>query len=404
MKDYVLFYYIGRHKNGEKVTGKIVAKDTEEALSILKNRGVYITKLKKINPVFLKFGSVPNSQLALFFDGLSRMIKVGIEWKVALENLIKEQFNPKITLGLYKMKNAIEEGASIPEAFEASGIFGSEIPFIVRAGVESGKLVEVLTSLKEYYEQRHKIRKSVTGTLAYPVFLLLGVIGVVLFLAPKIINSVKKIYDQIGGLELPAFTLVVMNTIDFLVKYSPLIVLFIVVFVYVFKHYYRNDPKFKRFVDAMVLKTPVLGTFVKKLAVYRFVLTLSILYKAGVPFDSALSMVLDTQKNDLIKQDFENVKEMINNGSSFSQAVKTSRYMPDMAKTVLAIGEASGQLTQQLDSLKEYMRLSFEEYIDKVTKIFEPLSIAIIGGIVLAIVGAIYLPFIDMMDAFKHLH
>jgi len=403
MSDYALYRYYGRHKNGEKVSGKIVAKDDEEAVSILKNRGIYVTKLKKTNPFFLKFSGIPDSQLALFFDGLSRMIKVGIEWKVALDNLIKEQFNPKVTLGLYKMKNAIEEGASIPEAFEAAGIFEEEVPFIIRAGVESGKLTDVLASLKEYYEQRHKIKKSVKSALAYPVFLLLGVIGVVLFLAPRIVNSIKKVYDQIGNMELPAFTIFVMNTIDFLVKYSPLIALFIGASIYFFRRAYAKNPKFKRFVDALVLKTPVLGTFVKKLAVYRFVLSLSILYKAGVPFNSALKMVIDMQKNDLIREDFSRIKEMIDNGAGFSKAVKVSRYIPDMAKTVLAIGESSGQLSQQLDSLKEYMRMSFEEYIDKMTKIFEPLSIAIIGGIVLSIVGAIYLPFIDMMDAFKNM-
>lgn len=401
--DYEIFKYVGRYKNGEKFSGIIVADSREMALTLLKNRGLHVTKITKIHPFFLKFYPVEDSQIALFFDGLARMLKVGIDWKIALENLIKEQFNPRLTLAIYQIKNAIEEGLPIDEAFLSARFFDEEIPFMIRAGVESGKLIDVLSSLKEYYEQRHKIKKSIRGALAYPLVMLLGVIGVVLFLAPKIIKAIKKVYDQVGNMELPEFTVIVISIIDFLAKYFVVIVLLFLAFYYVYKRLYKNNYAFKKRVDALYLKIPIMGTFIKKLSVYRFILSLDILYKAGVPFDAALSLVVDMQKNAIIKEDFEEIKNRIKKGLDFSRSIKHSRFIPDMAKTVISIGETTGQLSYQLSSLKEYMQRSFDEYVTKMTKIFEPLSIAVIGTLVLIIIGAIYLPFIHMMDAFKHL-
>lgn len=398
---YNVYRYLGSFRNGIKRKGIVVADTKEDAIAMLRTKGIYVTRLRKIPDFIVSRYKAKPADLALMFNGFAKMTKAEISFEVAIENLINEQISPAISIGLYKMLKAARDGHPIYKCFKRSGLFPEDIISIIEAGNKSGKLVEVYNNLYDFYVQQSMIRKAIIGALSYPAVVVAMSLLMLIFLAPKILEPIKGFFAYTGMGELPAITVIMMSLVDFVKSYGIFVVAGIFLFTKLFIDTYKANESFKHKVDYFFIRLPFYGEFIEKMSVFRFILSLSILYEAGVPVADALVIAARTQPNEAIKDDYMQVVNLVGEGDKLSRAIRQSFYMPDIAKTLITIGERSGQLEEQLKSLREFSKESFAEYVKKFNKILQPVTIVIVGLFIMALLISVYLPMFSIIDAVK---
>lgn len=401
--DSIIFYkYKGINKRGDnKSSGIIVANSEEHAINILKNREIYVTNIKKQNTFFVKFSKVNSIEISLFFEGMGKMLGAGLGVLACIDNLINEQFSPKITYFLYKLKQNIENGQGLTESIEGTALFPKDIVEMIRVGEEAGKIIPVFENLKDFFLQKEEIKKSVISAAAYPISILIISISVLLFLVPKMVEPMVDVYKKFKNLEMPRMTTALLEFTKVSSTVVPIILVVIVVSVYYLIYSYKHSKSFKYKMDKLLLVTPVFGLFIQKLRVYKFLMNFEILYNAGVPVETSLEMISGSQSNEILKEEFVEMRNQIKNGHNFAYVVRQNKYIPDMTKSLISIGEETGKLSEQLRTVTSFAKKSFNAYTRNLKRIMSPIATIVIGGMIGIVVVSVYMPILSMMDALQ---
>jgi len=265
---------------------------------------------------------------------------------------------------------------------------------MVRAGEESGKIAEILLTLVSYVEKASRIKRQIRSAMIYPALIIFVAFAVVAFLLTIVVPKfVAQFRDS--GTELPGLTMMVITLSDYLVANWAYIIAGIVASVVAFRVWYKTKDG-ERLVHAFLLKAPVVGDLVRKIAVGRFCSTMSSMLSSGVNIIQALNICGASAGNVVIEKFVYEARSKVEQGQLLSLPLSTNPIFPQMVISMIEIGEKSGRLDEMLTKVSEFYEEEVDEAVKAMLAMIEPILIVVIGAIVGVLVVAMYLPILDL--------
>lgn len=339
---------------------------------------------------------LPSSkELALFTKQFSLMIENGVPLLQSL-HLLKEQQKRKTFCDiLNSVTTAIEKGSSLSDALSRHpGVFDSLYVAMIKTGEASGKLDLVLKQIVVYIEKSVRIKAQVRSAMVYPALILTVAVLVVALLLLVVVPTFATQFAE-SGQTLPVLTQVIISWSDFLQNQGWTLV-GIVAAAYVLFSYGRKRPEVRDAMDGYVLKLPLFGELLIKVAISRFCSTLSTMLNSGVSILEALSICASSSGNKKIETAVLKVKTQISRGESFYEPLMKTGLFPKMVCSMVAVGESTGTLDATLHKISLIYDEEVENSVKALTSMIEPLMIIVIGSIVGFIAIAMYLPIFEM--------
>jgi type IV pilus assembly protein PilC len=401
------FAYSGRTRAGQTVTGERVADTVDAAVAALRREQILVTRIdpakaakaaaapKAAAPKGGK--SVPAKNLAIFTRQFSVMIDAGLPLVQCLEILGKQEPHKGFAAAILKVREDVEAGAALADAMKKHPkTFDALYSNMIAAGEAGGILDTILKRLATYIEKNVKLKGEVKSAMIYPVAVLFIAAVVVAAILWKVIPTFATMFAGLGA-TLPAPTLFVIALSNFLVKYGVFVVIALGVAGYGVKSYYATDGG-RHAIDAILLKAPILGNILRKVAVARFCRTLSTLLTSGVPILDGLDITARTAGNAIIEDAIQVTRTSIERGETISQPLRETNVFPSMVVQMINVGETTGALDAMLAKIADFYEEEVDTAVAGLLTLMEPVLIAFLGVIVGGIVVAMYLPIFDMVS------
>jgi type IV pilus assembly protein PilC len=348
------------------------------------------------------FQARPNiREKALFASKLSALVDSGVPIVRGLALVAKQQRKPMFRQALEAVASDVSQGLSLGVAMRRwPKVFDRLTIAMVEAGELGGVLDQTLKRLALLLEQNAKLQNQIKGALAYPVIVLMIAIAVFLGMTIFLIPTFAGIYEQLGA-DLPVFTQMMVNLSALLRSpFSLYLIAFLILAAWLFLGFYKT-PLGKRRVDGFALKIPLFGDLIQKTETAQFCRTFSSLSKAGVPILMSLELVRDTSRNSIFADAIEDCRVEIQDGIPVSVALSRKNVFPEMALSMLAIGEETGEMDAMLSKVADFYEDEVETTVKALTSLLEPIMIVIVGGIVGTILIAMYLPMFSIFENIK---
>lgn len=338
---------------------------------------------------------IKSQELSSFCWQLGTMISGGLPITTAIETIASEMSNRYFEYILKDVSDRIQQGQPLHEILQRyPRVFNKLSCAMLQAGETGGTLTVCLQRLAEYYENRDKLIRKVRGALAYPIFVVVFIIGIIITLMTVIIPRFTILFKQFKG-TLPAFTRGFIGTYDFLTN-NALYILMVVAVLITTAVILSRTKKGARFISKWVLKIPLIGPIKKMAFVAQFSKTLSILLSSGVLVIDAFVILAGMTDNEFFHDGVIKTRERIVEGLSIAKSMETAGFFPNVAIKMVQVGEQSGSLSSVLEKTGQYYEKLVDGLISTMLAILEPLLIVIVGAIVLAVVLAMYLPIFSM--------
>jgi len=330
---------------------------------------------------------------ALFSNKLAALIDAGVPIVRSLEMLASQQTQPLFKRALTAICVEVNQGTTLGSAMRRwPTVFDRLMVSMVEAGEAGGVLDETLRRLAKLQEDVSKLQNQIKGAMGYPVAVLFIAIAVFLGMTIFIIPQFADIFKSLGA-ELPAFTQMLVDLSALLrsPEYMIPAVLTIAVAIFIFSQYYASRSG-RMNVDKFLLKIPLFGDLILKSATAQFCRTYSALSRAGVPILQALEILKQTSGNAAVQEALEKARNDVQEGISLSKSLLSKKIFPDMALSMLAIGEETGEMDAMLSKVADFYEEEVGLIVKNLTAMLEPAMIVLVGGIVGAILVAMYLP------------
>ncbi len=399
------FAYAGRTRGGETVSGERVAETMEAAVAALRREQILVTR---INPAkareeaakkkAAKGGKKASAKsLAVFTRQFSVMIDAGLPLVQCLDILGSQEEDKNFAAVILQTRTDVESGASLADAMRKHPkTFDPLFTNMIAAGEAGGILDTILKRLASYIEKAVKLTSQVKSAMVYPVAVIViagVVVGVILW---KVIPTFASLFAGLGA-ELPLPTRIVIALSDNLVRFFPFVFVIAGAGAYGFRQYYSTE-KGRRVVDAVVLKMPVLGQIMRKIAVARFCRTMATLISSGVPILDGLEITAKTAGNAIIEDAVMLTRKSIERGETISAPLKDTGVFPSMVVQMIGVGEATGALDTMLAKIADFYEDEVDAAVAGLLTLLEPIMIAFLGTIVGGIVIAMYMPIFDLIS------
>jgi type IV pilus assembly protein PilC len=401
------FAYSGRTRGGQTVNGERAADTMDAAVAALRREQILVTRItpskakEEAGTATKKLGKltkgVSAKNLAVFTRQFSVMIDAGLPLVQCLDILGNQEEDKNFAAVILQTRADVESGASLADAMRKHPkTFDPLFTNMIAAGEAGGILDTILKRLATYIEKAVKLKGQVKSAMIYPVAVVViagVVVGVILW---KVIPTFAALFSGLGA-ELPLPTRVVIWMSDSLVRYMPFILVGMGAAVYGAKQYY-GTPGGRHVVDGGVLKMPILGLIMRKIAVARFCRTLSTLISSGVPILDGLEITAKTAGNAIVEDAIMLTRKSIERGETVSAPLKETAVFPPMVTQMIAVGEATGALDAMLGKIADFYEEEVDAAVAGLLTLLEPIMIAFLGGIVGGIVIAMYLPIFDLIS------
>jgi type IV pilus assembly protein PilC len=405
------YNYSARDSRGNISKGTISAGNISVLKTRLRTKGLWLlnynesgantkeTTSKDKKKSFKLFKTkIKLKDMVIFSRQFAAMTEAGIAILRVLNVLILQTENERLVEVLKTLKNDIEQGMPLSESMNKfPDCFDSLYVAMVKAGELGGVLDKVLNRVAGFLEARNKLGHKLQTALTYPMSLLVISILVVWFMLTFILPKFSAIFSSNGN-DLPAFTQALIDVSD--VIRSPwilVIVGFIWLIYYMVTNYYKTvEGRLK--LDTFSLKVPIFGPILRKVAIARFARTLGTLIESGVPIISALEVTKGSINNALLENVIAKVQKDIEEGNSISNQLSESQVFPPMVTQMVSIGEESGELEAMLEKVADFYDDEVDTAVESLTALMEPVFIVVIGGIIGAIVVAMYLPIFNVIN------
>jgi type IV pilus assembly protein PilC len=387
----------GKNRMGEIQEGVLVSESRDSAASTLKRNGIEVMNVRVMPSEAKSFGKVPPKELAIFTRQFSVMIDAGLPLVQCLEILGAQQAHKGFQRIIEAVQADVEKGSTLQTALSKHPkAFNDLYVNMVGAGESGGILDIILQRLSGYIEKAVKLTAKVKGAMTYPVAVITIAITVVVIIMVKVIPVFSAMYDGMGA-KLPYPTLICMAISNALINYSWLIVIATVLIVIGLKQYYKT-PTGHLQIDALLLKLPVLGDVLRKVAVARFCRTLGTLISSGVPILEGMDITARTAGNMVIQNAIIKSKDAVEQGRNISTPLAETKVFPPMVVQMVGVGEATGALDAMLAKVADFYEDEVDNAVANLTSLMEPIMIALLGGIIGFIVVAMYLPIFNMAN------
>jgi type IV pilus assembly protein PilC len=401
------FAYSGRTRAGQTVTGERVADTMDAAVAALRREQIMVTRIdpakaakiaKAAKPAGPKGGkSVPAKNLAIFTRQFSVMIDAGLPLVQCLEILGKQEPHKNFSAVILKVREDVESGAALADAMKKyPKTFDPLFSNMIAAGEAGGILDTILKRLAVYIEKNVKLKSEVKSAMIYPVAVIVIAGVVVAAILWKVIPTFASLFAGLGA-QLPMPTRIVIAASDMLVSYGWIGIIILGLLGYALKNYYGTNNG-RHTIDALLLKTPILGNILRKVAVARFCRTLSTLLASGVPILDGLDITAKTAGNAIVENAIMTTRASIERGETISTPLRETNVFPSMVVQMINVGETTGALDAMLGKIADFYEEEVDTAVAGLLTLMEPVMIAFLGVIVGGIVIAMYLPIFDLIS------
>ena len=395
-----VFTFTGKTAAGEKVSGDRVAENKQVLQAQLRRERISPTTIKEkgkeIALPTLGSGKVPTKDIAIFFRQFSVMIDAGLPLVQCLEILAANQENMTFQKTLTGVRTTVEGGATLANAMRAyPKIFDDLCTNMIEAGETGGILDVILQRLATYVEKAVKLKAAVKSAMVYPV----AVISIAGLIVGGLLKWVVPIFSNLFaglGVELPLPTRIVMGLSALVGRFGWLIFP-IALGTYFGLKYTRAHPGGRLFLDGLLLKLPVLGQILRKIAVARFTRTLGTLITSGVPILEGLSITARTSGNAVLETSLMKVRKAVEEGRTIVDPLKESGVFPNMVVQMIGVGEATGAMDAMLQKIADFYEDEVDAAIKDMLTLIEPMLITFLGVVVGGIVISLYMPLFAMI-------
>jgi type IV pilus assembly protein PilC len=404
MPDYK---YQATNRGGNSVSGVMTATSKEDLKNLLKRQQLTPTRVsekgKEFNiPTF--GGGVKAKELAVFTRQFSVMIDAGLPLVQCLEILAGQQENKTFQKVLTATRSQVEGGATLSASMRsAPKVFDGLYVNMVEAGETGGILDTILQRLSGYIEKNVKLQRAVKSAMVYPIGVLTIAGGVIVLLLWKVVPIFATLFAGLGA-TLPLPTRIVIQMSNIVGSYFGLLGLVVVgMGIFGLKLWY-GTPQGRYIIDSIILKLPILGILMRKIAVARFTRTLGTLISSGVPILEGLDITAKTAGNAVVEKALFAVRKSLEEGKTLTEPLKDSGVFPGMVTQMIAVGEQTGAMDAMLSKIADF----YEEEVDAAVKdlltALEPIMIVFLGVVVGGVVISMYLPLFTLIGKLSDSH
>jgi type IV pilus assembly protein PilC len=395
------FAYSGRTRGGEAVAGERMGDSMEAVAAMLRREQIQVTRIApvavKAAATKLRPRSVPAKNLAVFTRQFSVMIDAGLPLVQCLDILGNQEEHKYFQQVILQTRTDVEGGQSLADAMKRHPrVYDALYTNMIAAGEAGGILDTILKRLAVYIEKAVKLKSQVQSAMIYPIAVIViaaVVVGVILW---KVIPTFASLFAGLGA-ELPLPTRIVIALSNNLVRFMPFIMVGLVAGSYAIKRYYATE-KGRRVIDGGLLKVPVLGSILRKIAVARFCRTLSTLMASGVPILDGLDITARTAGNAIIEDAILLTRKSIERGETVAGPLKETNVFPGMVVQMIGVGEATGALDTMLAKIADFYEEEVDTAVAGMLTLLEPVMIAFLGAVVGGIVIAMYMPIFGLIS------
>ena len=400
-----VFTYKGR-AGGGAVSGEIEADTRPAAVAALRAKGVVATAVQEKQakasasaPKRLG-GKVKDKHLAIYTRQFSTMVDSGLPIAQSLQ-ILSEQSESKVLRSVTaRIAADVQGGATLAESYgKYPKTFDNLFVNMLAVGESGGVLDVVLQRLSQYIEKAAKLKSKVKSAMVYPVTIVSVACLVIIFMMIFVLPTFATMFQGMGA-ELPLPTKIVMWMSDFTRQYILFIAIAIALLVYALKRYYNTDHG-SMVIDTFLLKVPVIGMLIRKVAVARFTRTLSTLISSGVPILDALMITARSAGNRVVEKAVLQARQAVTAGGTLAEPLKQTPVFPLMVVHMISVGENTGALDSMLAKIADFYDDEVDSAVAALTSLLEPLMICFLGVAVGGIVVAMYLPIFKMVTLIK---
>lgn len=399
LKEYT-FTWEGTDRRGARVKGQSVGPSESLVKSQLRRQGIVPIRVRRKSDLFAKRKKKITAQdIAIFSRQLSTMMTAGLPLVQALELVGRTHENPSVGELILDVKSHIEGGGSLSESLARHPKYFDDLYVnLVEAGERSGALETLLDKIATYKEKTEALKKKVRKALTYPTAVMFVAVIVSAILLIFVVPQFEQLFVGFGA-DLPAFTKAVIGLSRFVQASWWKILLFLVAVAVGFKQAHLRSPTFRRLLDRITLRLPIIGQIVYKSAVARYARTLATMFTAGVPLVEALDSVAKAAGNIIFTEAIQTMREQVSTGQSLALTMQQTTLFPPMATQMVQIGEESGALDDMCSKVADYFESEVDIMVDQLSSLLEPMIMALLGVIVGSLVIAMYLPIFKLGQA-----
>ncbi|HYH08329.1 MAG TPA: type II secretion system F family protein [Thermoanaerobaculia bacterium] len=394
------FEWKGTARNGQTQTGVLVADSKDAVINMMRRQQIVVTAVKeKGKEIALPKwgGGVPSQSIAIFTRQFSVMIDAGLPLVQCLEILGNQQDHKVFKRTLIQIRQDVESGSNLADAMRKHPkVFSDLYTNMVAAGEAGGILDTILQRLATYIEKSVKLNAQVKSAMIYPVAVIGIACIVIAVILWKVIPVFAALFDSLGA-ELPMPTRVVIALSNFIAGFWWLIGMLGFAFVFAIKKYHQTY-KGKRVLDGILLKMPVLGQLLRKIAVARFCRTLATLTSSGVPILDGLQITARTAGNSIVEDAIMATRKSVEEGKTISEPLGDTEVFPPMVVQMIAVGEQTGALDTMLSKIADFYEEEVDTAVAGLMKLLEPVLIAFLGVAIGGIVIAMYMPMFSLIS------
>ncbi len=390
------FAYVVKDKLGKTHSGTLETQSRNALIEQLWKQEFVVLSIEertrgKTSLMKVGEGRVKPEQLVIFSRQLATMVESGIPIAQALDILGEQIEDRNFQVILKKMRDDIEGGSSLSEATgRHPRAFSDFFINMLRAGESSGRLDDILDRVATYLEKMNSLQRKVQAGLFYPAFVSVLAFGITAFLIVVIVPKFKEIFTSLGG-ELPLPTRLLLGVSEFMGRYLVLEIGALVLGIVLFRMA-LTTPGGRVAFDQFILKVPVIGKLLQKMAIARFSRTLATLVKSGVPILSSLEIVAKTSGNKVVEKAVLAARSSIKEGENIADPLAQSKVFPAMVTRMISVGEKTGELEKMLGKIADFYESEVDAAVSALTSLIEPLVISVLGVVIGGIVVALFLP------------
>ena len=402
-----VFTYRGTNRAGNTVSGELAAGSKTELINSLKRQQINVTKMsekgKEFNlPTF--GGKVDSKELAVFTRQFSVMIDAGLPLVQCLEILAGQQENKLFQNVLTGTRASVEGGSTLSASMrQYDKVFDALYVNLVEAGETGGILDTILQRLSLYIEKNVKLKRAVKSALVYPVAVLGVAAGVITLLLWKVVPIFATLFLGLG-VNLPLPTRVVIALSNFVGSIFGFLILVALVGIIIGLKVWYGTPVGRMAIDRTLLKLPVIGLLLRKIAVARFTRTLGTLISSGVPILEGLEITARTAGNAVIEKSLMEVRKGLEAGRNLADPLKETNVFPGMVTQMIGVGEQTGAMDAMLQKIADFYEDEVDAAVKDLLAAMEPMMIVFLGVVVGGIVISMYLPLFSLIGQLSSTH
>ncbi|MBL4902938.1 MAG: type II secretion system F family protein [Desulfocapsa sp.] len=398
-----IYTWKGINTYGDKRKGEVEATDQSAALAHIKRLRIKSPVIKeKPKDIFANISffqpNVSGKDIVIFTRQLSTMIDAGLPLVQGLGILAKQQENSTLKKVLTTIKNDIETGTTFADAMRKHPkVFDDLFTNMIEAGETGGILDTILSRLAVFKEKSMALNKKIKGAMTYPTICLAISALIMVVILVFVIPVFEEMFATFGS-ALPLPTQIVVNMSNSFQANFIWFAMGLFLLIFTVKKVYASE-KGRKKIDAMLLRAPVAGPLIRKVAVSKFTRTLSTMLQSGVPILDALQVVAKTSGNKTIEAAIFRVADSIAEGRPIAEPLEESGVFPNMVVQMINVGESVGALDTMLSKIADFYDGEVDQAVDNLTAMIEPLMMVVLGGMIGGLVVAMYLPIFSMAGA-----